>query len=170
MTQQHSIKAAIRKYEASHNGQRLWLRRYQADPSARLVNARPPSTNHPQKMSYGWQQTICDAVRLCLARSQRVIASRIKAKTHFPASTKTVLKILKQNGLWKTRHTRKVQKRNLRHVNDMLRFCEKIQVDIKFLTDIPELKLTMKRAGLPKYQITARDCATGALWIGYWKG
>ena len=56
--QQHSIKAAARRFEASRNTVRLWLRRYQADPSARLVNARPPSTNHPQKMSYGWQQTI----------------------------------------------------------------------------------------------------------------
>ena len=72
--QQHSIKAAARRFEASRNTVRLWLRRYQADPSARLVNARPPSTNHPQKMSYGWQQTICDAVLLCIARGQRVIA------------------------------------------------------------------------------------------------
>ena len=90
--QQHSIKAAARRFEASRNTVRLWLRRYQADPSARLVNARPPSTNHPQKMSYGWQQTICDAVRLCLARSQRVIASRIKGENSFPRKHKNGVK------------------------------------------------------------------------------
>ena len=39
-------------------------------------------------------------------------------------------------------------------------------IDIKYLTDIPELAVGIAH-GLPRYQITARDVRTGMLWIAY---
>ena len=45
----------------------------------------------------------------------------------------------------------------MRYMNDTLRFCERIPVDIKYLSDIAWLKWGIVHTGLPKYQINARD-------------
>ena len=42
-----------------------------------------------------------------------------------------------------------------------------MQIDIKYLDDIPELYPYYKLLNLPRYQITARDVKTGALFIFY---
>ena len=54
-----------------------------------------------------------------------------------------------------------------REVKTKYRAFEKIQVDIKYLNDIPEFYHDFMRFHLSKYQITARCIRTGALFIGY---
>ncbi|MCF7740245.1 MAG: hypothetical protein K9N00_00485 [Candidatus Marinimicrobia bacterium] len=44
---------------------------------------------------------------------------------------------------------------------------ERIGVDVKHLNDIPNYWPQMKRYNLPKYQYTARDIKTGALFLGF---
>ena len=44
---------------------------------------------------------------------------------------------------------------------------QKLQVDVKYLTDMPELALFLRWNKLPLYQITARDYRTGAQFIGF---
>ena len=46
---------------------------------------------------------------------------------------KTINNILKRNNLYEGKRKRKKQvKRDMRYMNDTLRFCERIQVDIKY--------------------------------------
>ncbi len=59
------------------------------------------------------------------------------------------------------------RKRDLREVKKMLKPFEKIQVDIKYLDDIPEFYTAYRVFRLPKYQITARCVRTGALFYAY---
>ena len=55
----------------------------------------------------------------------------------------------------------------MREIKSKYRAFEKIQVDIKYLDDIPEFYHDFMQFHLPKYQITARCIRTGALFIGY---
>lgn len=50
----------------------------------------------------------------------------------------------------------------MREVKNKYRAFEKIQVDIKYLDDIPEFYHDFMQFHLPKYQITARCIRTGA--------
>ena len=165
------VKAASRKYQASRNTVRLWTRRYceakQNNEPILLVDRRPHTTHHPEKMEAEYEKILCETVRLRISRSQRIIASHLQRKYWIPYSVKTVINALRRNGLYERRYTKKSKKRDMRAVTDRLAFAERIQVDVKYLTDIPELKGAHKRGSIPKYQLTARDCATGAMWIGY---
>ena len=134
-----------------------------------MVDARPATSTHPQKMIMFWRLYLKEIVGERIQYGQRVIAAHIRRDGKIPYSLKTVIKVLRQLGLYKPAKRRQVKKRDMRYMSKRLRFGERIQVDIKYLTDIPELKSAMKHGELPRYQITARDCATGALWLGFTK-
>src|SRR6188474_908269 len=45
--------------------------------------------------------------------------------------------------------------------------CEKLQMDIKYLTDIPPYWEMMQRLKLPRFQYTVRDVKSGMLFLGF---
>ena len=168
--QRIGIKATAKVFGVVRNTVRLWLRRYLEDPQRPLLNRRPTTTNHPFRVPDEWVEKICTIVRTRIHRRQKVCVAHLQKMYCIPYSIKTINNILKRNNLYQSKKRRKKQvKRDMRYMNDTLRFCERIQVDIKYLSDIAWLKWGIIRTGLPKYQITARDCATGAIWLGYAK-
>lgn len=162
-----SIRHAARSMGVSRNTVRLWLRRYLEDPTAPLTDRRPSTTNHPDRMEPEWEERLVTVVRQKIARNQRVIPTHIQHSLCCPYSLKTVNKILRRHDLYRTRHNRVKQKRNMQEVWKILKVWERIQVDIKYLCDIPELIRSLRHGYIPKYQITARDMATGALIFCY---
>jgi len=166
---EHSIKAAARKYEVSRNTVRLWVRRYEKTPHQRLVDERSKTSNHPQKMKPGYRLHLVNVAKTKRVRGQRVIATQLKQDLKLPYSVKTIIKVLRQEGLWGKAKPKAPAKQDLRHITDAMAFGQCIQVDIKYLSDVEELKLPVKRQWLPRYQFTARDRATGALWLSYGK-
>jgi hypothetical protein len=61
------------------------------------------------------------------------------------------------------------KKQDLRAVKQRLKVFEKIQIDIKELYDIPYYYRQAIRTRLPRYQFTARDVKSGALFVSYAK-
>ena len=167
--QQTSNKAAARTHQVDVKTVRLWRRRYEEDPHARLVDRRPETTNHPQRLPPGIQLHLKNTVEKRIRMDQRVYATQLCQHDRLlaPYSAKTLIKHLRRMGLYKTRKKKPARFKDLRNVSDAMSFGDCIQVDIKYLTDIPELKWSLKCANLPRYQITARDRATGATWICY---
>ena len=53
--------------------------------------------------------------------------------------------------------------RDLREIKRQLKAFQNVQVDIKYLDDIPEFYQAYTTYNLPRYQITARCVRTGAL-------
>ena len=72
-------------------------------------------------------------------------------------SDKAIRKIWKQEGLIKKRKKKHVKKHNLRKIKAKWRVFEQIDFDTKYLNDIPEYYIPMKKLKLPKIQYTARD-------------
>ena len=98
-------------------------------------------------------------------------ARRIKEYLMIEYSHVTINKKLKQAGLIKEKKKRYKRTKELREFFKKRRETympfQKIQIDIKYLTDIPEIIKDIMDYNLPKYQITARDYKTGFQHIGF---
>ncbi len=163
---EHGIKSTARIFHISPNTVRKWLQRYKEKPKAMLYDRRPASVEHPNTMIPYYQLKLKEICETLQHYHQRCIASHIKREYAIPYSIKTIIKHLRKMGFFKTHKKQKAEKKQeARLWKQLLQFCQKIQVDIKYLTDIPELYFSLRKFCLPKYQITARDVATGALWI-----
>lgn len=174
----HSIKSAARVFQCSRNTVRKWYRLYlfyqeqgiTTKKDMHLEDVKRITTNHPNAMNTNTQQRLYRILETRYNNRQRIIITHIVKNHHIPYSVDTVRKYAKRWGFFIARHNKSKQKRYLVEVKKKMRFCEVVQVDIKYLTDIPELYPslhTYKQYGFPSYQITARDVATGTLWYAY---
>ena len=181
--QEHSIKAAAREFEVSRNTVRRWVRRFESGEG--LEDKKRGTTNHPMKMKFGYRCHLESLVQTKVQNHNKIIGTQVQKQLQTEVGGKyslpTIIKTLKQIGARKTKKPKALPKRDLREVTDragrMLRillahasgmkFGECIQIDIKYLTDIPAMRFSQKCLDVPKYQITARDRATGALWYAF---
>ncbi|AGT44738.1 hypothetical protein TPE_2264 [Treponema pedis str. T A4] len=121
----------------------------------------------PRMMKMYWQFKIKSIAEKAQADNKRINGAMIKQEYSIPYSGKTIVKYLKQYYKLPSKKTHREKKRDMREIKSKYRAFEKIQVDIKYLDDIPEFYDDFMRFHLPKYQITARCIRTGALFIGY---
>ncbi len=164
---EHGIKPTARKYGTTVKTVRKWVRRYEAQKKAGLVelSRRPHTSPRATKMWVRFKLKQ-EVVKLQQA-GKRKSASRLKRELALPVSVPTVLKILREEGLWRPGRKVVEKKRDLREVKQRLKALEKLHVDVKYLDDIPELYEEYLHHRLPRYQFTARCVRTGAIFFAY---
>ena len=91
----------------------------------------------------------------------------IKRKHNIPYSKNTILKVMRKLNFMPQKKRKYQRKQDLREIKAKMKAFQKIQVDIEYLDDIPEMYASFIVHRLPKYQITARDVRTGALFYSY---
>jgi len=89
----------------------------------------------------------------------------LKEEFNLPYSTKTINRVLKQNGLIKKKKKRWRKRKDLREKK--MKPFSKIQIDTKELRDIERYFPQMIFLKLPRFQYTARDMKTGAVFMAY---
>ncbi len=136
-----------------------------------LEDKKRGTTNHPMKMKFGHRCHLESLVQTKVQNHNKIIGTQVQKQLQTEVGGKyslpTIIKTLKQIGARKTKKPKALPKRDLREVTDRMKFGECIQIDIKYLTDIPAMRFSQKCLDVPKYQITARDRATGALWYAF---
>jgi len=91
-------------------------------------------------------------------------AERLKREFGLSTGHNAIHRIIKEHGLInKQREKKRYKRNNLRSIKEALKPFELIEIDIKYLDDIPMLHLFYKAFNIPKYQITARDVKSG--WV-----
>ncbi len=160
-------KATARKFKTTVKTVRKWRKRWDKDKSKGLLDRSKKPNNSPSKMKPYWQFKIADIAKTANEDNKRINGALIKREHNIPYSVKTILKYLKKDYKLPNRRTTTEKKRDMREIKQKYKAFEKIQVDIKYLDDIPEFYFDFKRFKLPKYQITARCIKLGALFIGY---
>jgi len=65
------------------------------------------------------------------------------------------------------RNTKKEKRKRMVEIKLKWKAYQQIDIDTKYLTDIPHYYPFLKGLGLPKFQYTARDVATGVLFTAY---
>jgi len=163
----HGIKPTAKLYGTTVKTVRKWVRRYDAEKKAGLVEQSRRPHKSPRATKPWIRFKLIHVVKELEAAGKRKSATRLQRELGLPVSVATVLKILRSEGLLKPPRNVSVKKKDLRAVKQRLKAFEKLQVDVKYLDDIPELYEEYRRHNLPRYQFTARCVRTGALFIAY---
>ena len=157
------IKPAARLFGCSPNTVRKWVRRFDGTLASLADHSRAPRT-HPHRLDPEDEKRILRAARKLPPWS----AARLKRDMELPYATKTIRRVLREHGLLRRWRRKKPQvKRSLRHIKRHWAAFQQISMDTKHLVDLPEYMAQARHRALPRYQYTARDVSTGALFLGY---
>lgn len=163
---QFGIKACCRHFSCSKNTVKRWVRRYAVYGKKGLKNA----SRAPKKTNRKISQRTIDSIEVIVRDSEE--------KKKYITTVNVIKKLdLKENYFTINRYVRRfMKKRKRREANsenrstefkkDLLPF-EIVQIDIKYLTDIAQLRPYFNGRNLAKYQITARDVCTGYTIVAY---
>jgi transposase len=163
LAKEHGTKPAARLFGCAPNTVRKWLRRYDGTLASLECHWRAPH-HRPNKLSPEAEKEIIAAKR----RLRPWGAARLKRDMNLPYSEKAIRRVCKEHGLTRKWRRKKYQtKQCLREVKRRWRAWQQIDVDVKHLDDLPEYWLQAQQHGLPRYQFTARDVTTGALFLAF---
>jgi transposase len=158
------IKPTARRFGVSKNTVKLWLRRYQKEGNDGLMDRRAGPHNIPHKTSAENEARILEIRKTAPCYGPK----RLKHFFDLEPSIGAIQRIIKQHGLVRKVRRRHQKKNDLREVKARsYKAFEKLQMDIKYLTDIPPYWEQMQRFKLPKFQYTVRDVKSGMLFLGY---
>ena len=156
------IRPTARRWECSRNTVRRWLRRYEAQGLEGLREKSHAPRSCPHKVDGEQAQEIVK-----LRKESGLGAKRLKAEFGLSCSHDAIQRIIRENGLTRRRKTKRQKKNDLREVKAKLDAFENVQMDIKYLNDIPHYLPQMRLRGLPGFQYTIRDVRTGLLFLAY---
>jgi transposase len=157
------IKPAARLFGCSPNTVRKWMGRFDGTLASLQERSRAPA-RRPRKLSAEAEEEIVRARK----RLPTWGARRLKRDMDLPYSVNAIRRVLKERGLVRPWRRKKHQvKRCLRQIKVAWPLWRQITVDTKHLNDLPEYWVQMRSKGLPRYQYTAREVTTGALFLGY---
>lgn len=157
------IKPTAREFMASVVTVRKWRRRYLAKGLDGLLD-KSKRPKQPKKIPKADEERI---VELRKRRKNRISCWAIKTSLKLPYSTCTIYRVLKEYGLIGKRKKKYQKKRDLRAIKAKLRPFEQIQVDVKYLDDIPQYFKYYIKLKLPRYIFTARDVKTGSCFYSF---
>jgi hypothetical protein len=167
----HGISATSREYKADRKTIRKWYKVYinalAASSSydeilSSLKNKSRMGQFHPKKLSYEDEKKIIE-----LRGTSNIGAYFIKDSLGLSCSLKTIHKKLVQNGKIGKQKKKPQKKRDMAEMRKNIKPFQKLQIDVKYLCDIPNIYPGYLHGIIPKYQITVRDYKTGFTMIGF---
>jgi transposase len=161
--QRLGLKPAARLFGCSPKTIRKWLRRFDGSLASLGEVSRAPH-HRPRKLPPQAEAAILRARLAMPTYSPR----RLKLYFALPYSAQAIRRVLKEKDLLRRWRRKKHEvKRSLRAVKRLWAAWQQIDLDTKDLSDLPEYWLQAQACGLPRYQYTARDVSTGALFLGF---
>jgi len=162
----HGIKPAARHLGCQPKIVRKWLRRWLAHnraPSALKDRSRAPKSC-PHKTPARIERQVLKARREAPCLGPR----RLKDFYGLSPGRGAIARIIRQAGLAQKRKKKYQKKRDMREQKARFAAFEEIQVDTKYLNDIPFYVQQMWRnQDLPGFQYSWRDVKTGGLFLGF---
>ncbi|MBI5410083.1 MAG: helix-turn-helix domain-containing protein [Nitrospirae bacterium] len=159
----HSVSQAAREFSTTRKTVRKWISRFEK-LALRGLNDRSKAPHHiPHKTKE------LDENRIHLAREKypQWGPKRLRDLAKLPYGSSAIYRVLKARGLC---HKKKKyqKKRDLREWKKKhFSVFGKIQIDVKYLKDIPEFFPSMIRLNLPRFEYTGRCIISGATFVAY---
>jgi len=165
---EHGIKKATNFYSCSKNTIKKWYRRYQTKGINGLKDLSKKPHNSPKKIKQDDIDLITTSVQKAKEKKKFITVNNIRRATNISDYSDVTINRYINKSIGKIRNTKHPDTKNksVRWKQDLKPF-QLIQVDIKYLTDIHNLKPYFKDRNLMKYQITARDVSTGFPIVAY---
>src|SRR3989339_57107 len=156
-----NISQAAIQFGTSRDTVRKWVNQYKLKGTAGLHNrSKAPHTIH--------HKTPLKFESLVIQHRNRLPSwgpVRLKEDFDLPISTGAIYRILKAHGKITKNKKKHDRQKDLRKFKLKMRTFQKIQVDVKDLSDIKNYWYFKRTYGLPRYQLTARDVKSGMLYI-----
>ena len=160
---EEGIKPTAKRFNMSKNTVRLWVRRFQAEGNDGLLDRRSGPKHIPHKTS----AVIEDQIVKIRQTADCYGARRLKYFFRLTPSIGAIQRIIQDHGLTRKRRRRYQKKNDLRAVKAKYQAFDKMQMDIKYLTDIPPYWEMMESLRLPRFQYTIRDVKSGMIFLGF---
>lgn len=157
------IKPAAKEFSCKDDTVRKWFSEYKLKGLDGLLGKKPGPRN-PKKIPQATEDKI---VGLRKRMKNKIGPQGIKAALDLTHSTSTIYRVLNDHGLTGKRKKKHHKKKDLREIKAKLRPFEKVQIDVKYLDDIPQYFACYLQHKLPRFQFTARDEKTGAAFVSY---
>ena len=158
----HNKSIAAREFKTSRYVVRKWVTRYEEAGLRGLMEHSKQPHYSPNKCSAGFERKV---IQLRLRTKHKYGANRLIERFSLKHSKNCVQRIINQNGVKRKPKTKRQKRNELWSVKKLMGVFEKIQVDVKILTDIANYYPSYVRNKLPKYEFSARDVKTGASFV-----
>jgi transposase len=157
-------QAAVDKFECHRNTVSKWKNRYKKHGLEGLTDQSRAPHHIPHKIID--QKTIDD---ICDRRDESGYgANRLKIQYDLWPSSMAINRILHEHDKIEPVDNKEAQKEDLWHIKRHFKTLEtKLQLDGKYLFDIPNYLVYAKLLGLPKWEYTLRDVKSGATFLSY---
>lgn len=161
--QEKGIRDAARTFRASKNTVKLWLGRYEAEGVGGLVERSRAPKHIPHKTSKAEERRVIRARQAvpCFG------PDRLKREFELKPSRNAIARILKEAKLTQRKRKKREKQADLREVKAKYKALTHLQMDVKYLWDIPQYWPQIEALGLPKYEYTIRDTKSGAVFLGF---
>lgn len=163
------FKKTARYFNTDRNTVRKWFRRYQIEGINGLRDRNKRPLNSPKQIPKKDIDLITNASLWAYDKKKYITVKNIRKKTKIKKYSDTTINRYINKALQNSKRISKKDKSTGGSVlfKEFLKPFEIIQVDIKYLTDIDNLKPYFNNQNLAKYQITARDVYTGFPLVAY---
>lgn len=167
MALQAGYKATARYYNTDRNTVRKWCRRYQCEGIKGLRDRNKKPLNSPNKLDTKTIDKITETCHWALEKGKYITVNNVRKRANIKKYSDVSINRYIKKAIQKPK--RKQDKTNGGSIlfKEFLKPFEIIQVDIKYLTDIDNLKPYFDTQNLVRYQITARDVLTGFPIVAY---
>ena len=167
---EEGYRCAARFYNCSRNTIRKWCRRYALYGIKGLNDLSRRPKHSPKRIDYDVINQITDITKDAKYKGKHITVNNIRKKTKIEICSNSTINKYINVAIGKKRN-KKHPKTNGGSVEwkQHLKPFQLIQIDIKYLTDIDNLRPYFDHLtnNLAKYQITARDVASGLPIIAY---
>jgi len=159
-------KCAAREFNTSPYIVRKWRIRYEKEGLRSLMNSSRKPLSSPNKCPQDFEDKV---IKIRTETKHKYGAVRLIDRFDLEYGKSCIQRIINEHGL-KSKTKKKREKRNeLWSIKRLTKLFDKIQVDVKILTDIPQYWNAYHKNALPQYEFTARDVKTGATFVCYAK-
>ena len=156
------IKPTARRFKIAPNTLRSWTRRFIKEGKKGLYDQRCGPKFIPNKMPADMEEKIVSIRQMTKCFGPQ----RIKYYYNIPYSSRAIQRVIGSHKLTRKRRKITQKRRDMREVKAKRHSMAHMQMDVKYLTDIPNYWEQLP-LGLPKYQYTVRETKTGMLFLGY---
>ena len=156
-------KPAARKFKIAVNTLKSWINEFKKHGKKGLIDKRKGPNFIPHKTPADEEEKIV-SIR---TRAPCFGPNRIKYFYNVSCSVGAIRRIIRSHNLTRKPKKKQEKKRDLRAVKAKRASMTYLQMDVKYLTDIPNYWEQIKPLNLPNYQYTVRDSKSGMLFLGY---
>lgn len=159
-----NISLTAKEFNTTRKTVYKWLSRYEKTGYAGLDDY----SKRPKYCPKETPKEIKDKVISAKIKYKSLGAEQVKILANLPLHPDTIRKIWRQAGFKSRKRQKKhITKRNLRNIKKLWHLFQQIDIDVKYLNDIPSFFIPMKRLNLPPFQYTARDVTSGLVFLSF---